>query len=222
MKKKVEIDQNDCVCGIPLQEFPKRYLCFHDREGGTTIPLERTGAEFLKKCSGGDPINPAFQADVKKFIDEVLRWGLEDDEYDTVIGYLYSPEQPDEVVARKVREATMELQNGELGNAVQVLVRLTGIGISVGSKILRIMSPEKAGVLDSVLQGKLLYDANGTGYACFCNACKNVADRLNADGIKHEPSIKNLRGSDEWLIADVEAVVYDCLRGKNPLRRRNP
>ena len=219
-EKRVKIEGTVCriplkdgsVRRIPLEEFPKKYVCFHNKEGGT-IPLERKGAEFLKKCPEGDPISIAFQGEVKDFIDEVLRWGLKEDEYNTVIGYLYSSEQPDEVVARKVHEAATALQNGKLGDAVQTLDGLTGIGISVGSKILRIMSPEKAGVLDSILQNKLLYDANGTGYACFCKSCGEVADRLNADGIKHESPIVQLRGSDEWFIADVEAVVYDCLRG---------
>ena len=216
---KVEIINNR-VCGILLEEFPERYVFFHSgvKEGGT-IPLEKCGKNLLEKCFEGNPTSIVFQGEVKDFIREILQWAVDENDYDTLLGYIYSPEQPEEVVARRVCEATMALQNGKLGDAVQILDELKGIGLSIGSKILRMMSPETSGAFDDRhLQRKLSYPADSNGYANFCEDCVVVAEQMNEKGIEHEPSIadKKMRGSPKWLAADVEAVVFDCLRGRNP------
>ena len=211
---KVEIINNH-VCGIPLEEFPQRYVGYHNsvREGGT-IPLERNGAEFQKKCLEGDPLNFVFQGEVKDFIKEVLWWGIEERLYDEVLGRIYSANQPEEIVARRVHSAAETLQNGKLEGAVQILDALQGIGLSIASKMLRMMSPEKAVAFDEQhLQRKLPYSADSDGYANFCGDCVAVAKQMNEESIEHEPSIAKMRGSNKWLAADVEAVIFDHLRG---------
>ena len=223
---KVEI-VDSCVCGIPLEEFPERYVCYHNsvREG-STIPLERDGAKFLIKCLEGDALSFVFQGEVKDFIKKVLWWGLGEEQYDTILDYIY-PRQPDnqteEAVTRKVRQAALSLRKGNLQLAIKTLDNsqkqgVKGMKLSIGSKVLRMISPEKACAFDELhLQEKLSYPADSDGYADFCGNCVTVAEQMNKKGIEHEFSIEKMRGSPKWLAADVEAVVFDCLRGTNPL-----
>ena len=216
-KMKVEIQNcGNCVCNIPLGEFPERYTYYHKtiERGSTkrgkkvlTICLEHHGMDFLGKCLGIKGAKMPDIDEVKNFIEKIAWWMGRP----ASVGIIYSPNsnRSKEEVAIEVRKAVikavMALQDEKDGlkSAVEILDDVYGIDISIASKILRMMLPQKAGAFDSILQGALSYIADGTGYADFCRNCGKVAKKLKARRIKHP-----MRGDHKWFVADVEAVIY--------------
>ena len=210
MKVKIQ-ECNNCVCGIPLTEFPEGYVLYHKGiEQHTKILvmcLERSGAELLKRClaPAGSENSDKFLSDIKIFIKAVLRWGGKQ-----CLAKFPKICRSEKNVADAICEAAVGLENNDLALAVKILCEVDGISISIGSKILRIMSPEKAGAFDiKVLRTHLSYGKRDgysddyAGYAAFCEHCREMAVKLNRRHIKHP-----IRGDSQWRAADVESVIY--------------
>ena len=224
---------NGRVCGVPLKEFPAKYVEHHDgilqKTKISTICLEIIGKGILEKCPESDSaeaVAPDFCKELGAFIDQIVAWGVQYGP-NTICGDDLTPGK-----IRKICQAAAYLQENNLELAIKTLDNSQGRGVkgmrvTVGSKILRMMSPEKAGAFDRVLRENLSEytkeafcagaknepDAFHKAYPEFCKDCKVVADKLNAKGIKHKPSITTRRsGSHKWLAADVEAVVFHHLR----------
>ena len=219
-KVKVKIEERngrEYVCDIPLEKFPQGYECFLDTDAPNTMRVEAEGAEFLGKClehNGTKMPDEVFCGRLMDFIVRVLRWGFEGVRYYRILGLIYCSEQPTKAVASDVCKAAKAMQGNNLKlaveSAIEILDNLYGIGIPVASKMLRMMSPEKAGAFDdAVLLPELAYTKDDgypdgwKGYADFCKDCDIVACKLNKQGIKHPK-----REGHQWLVADVESVLY--------------
>ena len=218
MKVEIKKDKSGCehVCGILLKDFSKWYGEFHQgvRQGGTTH-LEDDGRKFLEKCLTSNPTDPAFQNEVKKFIKEIMQWGVVPGRREYWLKKIFS--HPDEFLAHKICEAAKELKQGNLQSAFDILKKnIDGMGLAVASKSLRMMSPEKAVAFDSILNDELSYTANGIGYEGLCNDCREVANELNNRAKKSPDFVHPQRGEGGWFSSDVEAVLYWCLSGKIP------
>lgn len=72
---------------------------------------------------------------------------------------------------------------------------------SFASKHLRMMYPNICPVFDSVLNDKLPYSFNPSGYAEFAKDCAEVARLLNSNGVTNP--LRKL-----WLVADVERAIF--------------
>ena len=234
-EKRVKIEGAVCriprkdrsVCHIPLAEFPQKYIDYVG-DMKDTICLERRGARIMAKCHDSKSVYPRqFPYEVKNFIREILLWAFDAGffkfRYDGAKGIypLHTVEEA-ESVADKIHKAAVALQGKDLKTATKLAVQtldnsqgtgVQGMQLSIASKVLRMMSPEKAGAFDEKhLQEKLLYSDDSDGYAHFCLDCNKVAEELNQRGHKHEPPIVVMRGDDKWRAADVESVVFNHLR----------
>ena len=214
-KVKVKIEKKDgreYVCDIPLEKFPEGYECFLSTDAPNTMDVEHKGAEFLGKCleHKSQDMLDEFYGRLMDFIVRVLRWGFKDFQYYPILGEICS-RQPMGDLAISFLKATNALQDDNLESAIKILDDVGGIGIPVGSKMLRMMLPEKAGAFDNaVLKRKLAYTGKDDyaddweGYASFCEDCERVARSLNEQGIKHP----RRKCCHQWLVADVEATLY--------------
>ena len=178
-----------------LREFPRTYKRFHDDAPATTV-LEREGADLT--ASGFDDV-----VRVNEFVRGVFKWGGRTG--NRVRGQVYKHQTEDEVAAAVGRAAKC-LREGKLKPALCAMIAVRGLHISYGSKILRMLAPEQAGVYDSLLANFFSYPLDESGYAEFCQDCGKVAAALQALKIKHP-----LRKGGAWLIADVEAVIFGKL-----------
>ncbi|MGI9306851.1 MAG: hypothetical protein ACR2P5_06055 [Gammaproteobacteria bacterium] len=186
---------------LELREFPRLYRAFVSGvtkgTGQNTADLETEGAALLK--NGLD--------DVKRtndFIRNVLKWGGKTGNRVRGMVYKYQTEAQ---TAQIVGKAAAALRGGKLKTAIETIQTVKGFHISYGSKILRMLSPRHACVYDSILADFLSYPLDADGYAECCRDCKAVAAVLKKRGIKNP-----LRKNGEWLIADVEAVIFSQLR----------
>ena len=231
VKIKKDKNEREHVCGISLDKFPAWYVCHHNGilRGVriSTICLERRGMILLKKCLASNLTNDILlQNEIKNFIQEVLWWGVKSGRREYWFKAIFS-RQPQAVVADKICKAATFLQKDKLALAIETLDNsqkrgVKGMRFTVGSKVLRMMSPGKAGALDRILRAELPKYAKSindyAGYAEFCKHCKKVAnDLLKKHGIQHP-----LRKKGNWLASDVESVLFAhfnsdfSLEGKRP------
>jgi hypothetical protein len=98
----------------------------------------------------------------------------------------------------------------DVGNALEALLPIHGLGPVFASKRLRFLWPELCPVLDNLLSEDLGYAMNASGYRRFSDYCLRVADRLQAEKVKNPMG----RDSGRWFAADVEMAVYAACRNK--------
>ncbi len=190
-----------------LQDFPKIYDDFCEatktETNISTAGVEAEGASLLK--DGLDNVQR-----VNDFVRSVLDWGGKTG--NRVRGNLdrYQKEGAftNEEFVKVVADSARMLQSGDLESAIENITSIKGLHISYGSKILRMLSPQQAGVYDSILDEELSYPLDAQGYVDFCDHCKAVADELKKLGIKSH------RENGEWFVADVEAVIFHYIRYK--------
>ena len=227
MKVKVEIDKNDCVCGIPLADFPQWYHCFY-QGAPNTEQLEDEGAAFLNKCLASGSMSTAFPDEVHDFIKDILWWGYEKEEREGIYELIYLQWQTRKDVADKVRRGVDALHKNGLESCLKILVSICGgrkggirgIGVSTATKILRMMLPKVLGVFDKVMEINLSesYQNDKTlgdyeGYTKFCEGCRNVASALN-DRAEKSTDFRHPIREGGWRAADVEAALYAYFKWK--------
>lgn len=101
------------------------------------------------------------------------------------------------------------LTRNDPNQALMEVQRLYGLGrVSFASKHIRMLAPDKAVVLDSVISERLAYPLDATGYRSFLNDCILIRNDLNAAGAVNPVDLHGL-----WRVADVEMAIYSVLRG---------
>jgi len=188
-----------CMSFFKLQDFPDKYKEWHDNLKKEPFPIEKEGALLLET-------DFSEVERVAGFIDEVFAWGGRT--YGRVRHKIYK-EQDEEEFINMVGEAAVPLREGNVKEAIEKIMKVKGLAMSYGSKILRMLAPQHAAVYDSVLAGWFSYsDADPTHYAEFCNDCRLISEELKKKNIKHP-----IRENGEWFIADVEATVFKIVKG---------
>ena len=181
---------------LTLDEFPHFCKKFHKGVGfyegdewRDTAYVERAGKEF-RAVDLGDA------AQTELFVRLVFKWGGS-------MGHRVQLEKAHtwQEIADAVESAVQYLDQGDVRMACTTITSLKGMGISYGSKILRMISPEQAGVYDNIIERICGY----SDYPQFCSDCKNLAAVLEQRGIKNPA-----RENGKWLVADVEATVFYC------------
>ncbi len=112
-------------------------------------------------------------------------------------------------IKKKLQAAAKAISRSEVGNALDLITSISGLGISFGSKHLRMLEPDKAVVLDSVICEGLGYPTTRPGYEEFVADCTRLRNLLNES--ESSPNPIDIRGS--WRLADVEMALYSMLRG---------
>ena len=208
-KEKIEIDSNIVRFGkggyISLDDFPNRFSatinafdkekCIRKNSNYRTFSVEKEGARLAKNKF-------ADKKATSLFIDNVLGWG---GSYGNLIRAKIKHFKSRGRIIKSIPVAARFLNEGEFQKAINkiILPKPCGLDVSFGSKILRMLNPEKVGVYDSVLYEHLPYPYTIPGWDEFCRDCKAVAEELERRGIKN-PERKN----GKWFVADVEVVIF--------------
>lgn len=198
-EKNMKITPEGVKVLLTLDEFPHFCRKFHedvrfDYEGEkrNTVYVERAGEAFRANLGDADK--------TERFVRLVFKWG--GNTGDRVRGQMVKAQTWQEI-ADVVRDSVQYLDKGDIRMACRTITSLKGLGISYGSKILRMISPEYVGVYDCIIESICGY----SDYPEFCEDCKNLAEVLEQRGIKNP-----VRDNGKWLVADVEATVFHCHR----------
>jgi len=118
-------------------------------------------------------------------------------------------------LTKAFREANDLLSRNDVIGALKRLNELRQLGgVSFASKHLRFLAPDRAVVLDSVLERGLGYAMNAAGYRRFLDHCHELAAQLDACGV-NDPC----RHDGKWLIADVEGALFMHFRNREQIDR---
>ena len=185
---------------VNLRNFPRLYKDFVSGVASATdentLILERTGNKLMERDFDDSE-------KVYSFFLAVMKWGGKSG--NRVRGQVLKNHSKEEIV-EKILKAGKFLKNGKIKKSLTTIISLKGLHISFGSKILRMLSPQQVSVYDSVLAGFLSYPLDVDGWVELCEDCKAVANELNRQGIKNQKRVKT---EGLWLVADVEAVVFN-------------
>ena len=212
-KEKIEIDSNIVRFGkggyISLDDFPNRFSatinafdedeCIRKNSDYRTFSVEKEGARLAKNKF-------ADKKATSLFIDNVLGWG---GSYGNLIRAKIKHFKSRGRIIKSIPVAARFLNEGKFQEAINeiILPKPCGLDVSFGSKILRMLNPEKVGVYDKILAKRLANSKSAlpsiSRWINFCDDCATVAAELKKRGIKN-PERKN----GKWFVADVEVVIF--------------
>jgi len=184
-----------CTIAWTAQDFSKALL--------------RNSHAFLKTRSvelqATDLAREGFRVeDCIAFVNAVCRWGNRPGTAGLVVR-----DNHQDCIQKQLNVAWGHLQRDQVGDALDAILKLRGLDVSCGSKHLRLLAPDKAVVLDSIIRDGLGYKRSPAAYGNFLADCLAVRDFLNG---KHgSPNPVDLKGS--WRVCDVEMAIYSKLRG---------
>ena len=146
------------------------------------------------------------QGQVREFVQRVCGWG----NYRGIGGRVLHNNALEQI-ADTLRRATavLELQEPDIGNALQIVSGLNGLACSFASKHLRILFPNLCPVLDGIISKRMSYQSNINGYRTFGTDCTMIAGFLTNEAIPHPIAVRQ----GTWYPADVEGSIYAFLRG---------
>lgn len=191
---------------IKFRQFPllyQRFLCLNP----TTEAVEEAGAELVQKVKSGK--KPLWNVQFFCFVLSVLKWGGQTG--NRIRGQITKGKNETEVqkeLAQAIRSTIDCMEEGS-AKALAVITEIKGLGGSYGTKILRMLAPDKAVTYDAELNKIFKFGENfhksgkGRGkYEKFCADCAAVANALNECEV----------GSRRWIAANVEAVIFHWWR----------
>ena len=177
---------------IKFRKFPELYDAFLGATKNTR-KIEKEGAALMKARTFSD-------ARAYQFVLSVLEWGGPTGA--RIVGnfdnYYGDKKQTQKALAKSIRHTILSLKDETCADAIRTITNDKGFGFPYGSKILRMLAPQKAVVYDNQLDDKLQHGWNKTAYQEFCDSCVSVAAVLNKSKI----------GARRWKAADVEAVIF--------------
>lgn len=205
---------NDSVCfnksgnpPISLREFPNLYkeFCNFTRNGTSWDPrdLEERGSEVLARVTNRETPSGiyCFACCVCVWGGVMRAWGQVHNKKNSV---LHARRQ----IKNAVRKAERRLHKNEVQEAFDVFNEsVDGFGDTATSKVLRMLVPDKAVAIDSILKRKL--GISPETYGDWCAECCRLAKELQKKRYRHTVDPKR-----KWKAADVESVIYFHLSGK--------
>ena len=191
---------------VRLSDFPNLYQSFAKRiSRGTTHRVEEHGAKVMSGVLKADD-------EIYKFVRCVCQWGGGMRVYGSLPRHNGGEAAAKRNVARAVRSAVGCLRSSQMESAIGAVRSVNGLGktsgrMSYASKILRMLSPDKAVVFDDWLKHAVGHHLTNADYPKWCCDCAKVACVLERN------KIKNIARADEkWKAADIEAVIFDEVR----------
>ena len=182
---------------IPFREFPCLYGKFLGATNETR-EIEKEGAALMKARRFGDKRAYCF-------VLSILKWGgPAGARIRGKLPRLHGSEAKIQSgLAQAVRDTVHSLKTGSCADAIQTITGHKGFQIPFGSKVLRMLAPERAVVYDNVLNDNMKLGWGRFAYGEFCDSCVLLAGELN----------KRKIGARRWKAADVEAVIYARVQG---------
>ena len=140
----------------------------------------------------------------RAFVEAVCKWG----NYEGVAGKVLRG-NPLPKVAEALGIADRYLASDRPVQALEAIMTLFGLGqVSFASKHIRMLAPDKAVVLDSVIRKHLGYANNLAGYGSFLADCTAIRGGLN-----EKRALNPINLGSPWRLCDVEMAIYSKLRG---------
>ena len=182
---------------ICFRDFPALYGKFLGATGNTP-DIECEGAKLMNLHRFGD--RRAYC-----FVLSILAWGGSRGAQirGNLSRYYGSETKIQSGLAQAVRDTVHSLKTGSCADAIQTITGHKGFQTPFGSKVLRMLAPERAVVYDNVLNRKMKLGWGRFAYGEFCDSCVLLAGELN----------KRKIGARRWKAADVEAVIYARVQG---------
>lgn len=132
-----------------------------------------------------------------------------------------------------IRHADRLIQAGDLGKALKHLTMLPQLGVAFASKICAFLSPERCGVIDSVIVEKYPqfdFEIDGKGYvrntrknviqyAKYCKLLGRKAADLNSRGLRFRWRDRD-RKTYIWRAVDAERAMYCQIPSFSGLREK--
>lgn len=168
-------------------------LLRHTIDYRETAALEALGADLVRKN-----FLPTRSAD---FVERVCMWGRGHRNVGRVLEH-NTPKN----IADALREGHALAKRGDVAGGVIRIEQLSRLGISYASKQLRILLPNRAVILDSVIRIRLGYAESESGYRDFLADCSELLVRLKRYPFPGAPGRPVLR------VCDVEAAIYQMLQ----------
>ena len=157
-----------------------------------TATVERLGRAYVKNDF---PVERTAE-----FVRSVCSWGNRAGTAELVIT---SNDLSD--VSQKLRKGHARLLRGNYAEAIEAVTSIKGLGISFGSKHLRMMAPSRAVVLDSVISERLGYPREVDSYIEFLKDCIFIKEKLLERRIYPFPNRQT------WRVSEVEMAIYMSL-----------
>ncbi len=185
---------------IPLHCYPCFHAC-HLNHVPTTHAVEALGAGLL--ATGPAARGPM----LPHFIQQVCYWG--GGRGPSIAANVLS-------AANNLPATRLAIVNAAIGNlavgnilgAINQIVSLHGLGISFGSKQLRMLRPDLCGVLDALVCLNCGYRNSPADYVTYCSDCSAKAAALNASGI--------LTSTGQlWNAGSVDMAVFAWIKNRS-------
>lgn len=109
-------------------------------------------------------------------------------------------------IAKALRDGHRCALNGKVPGGVSRIATLKYLGISYASKQLRVLLPDHAVILDSVIRTRLGYAESEKGYAEFLSDCHQLLNRIQAHPRAGATALPVLR------VCDIEAAIFQKLQ----------
>lgn len=181
---------------LSLSEFP-RLVTRHLEVVRGTREIE-AAADALVRADFPD-------TDLTKFVSRVCMRGG----YGAIAGRILRDNTLSDIrLALQGALAELDAPIPDLASALKHINAVKGLGTpSFASKHLRFLRPAVCPVLDSFVAGSLGYAFTPSGYARLGSDCQAVAASLKSLGL-----LNPMRDSDEWLVGDVDMVLFAGLQ----------
>ena len=216
------IDITDQGIGFPFLHYSdfSLYLQCHRGHVDDTLRLEDAGRQLFGKLLK----NSASEIEVMDFFESVFDWGGNQHE---LKGKVLSANTKSSIVAAFQTAAgklsDIDAQAGqdtfELSiETLRAICKLKNLGISYGSKVLRLLRSDLFGVRDSKVDDFVLYENVPTyeedkqrhyesryrNFAEYSSQCVQVAEAINGIGVSHPDGL----AKPLWDAGDVDAVIF--------------
>ena len=109
-------------------------------------------------------------------------------------------------IARALREGHDIALSGDVPGGVSRIAKLKYLGISYASKQLRVLLPDRAVILDSVIRIRLGYAESASGYTEFLSDCEQLLAQIQRQ------TCAGASIHSKWRICDIEAAIYQQLQ----------
>lgn len=177
---------------IPLSEFPT-LLKEHLKSDVSTPAIEKIARKLVK--------DDFPEHGVVDFVKRVCIWG----NYAGVYGKVLKHNTIRKIKTQLI-EAHAALRADDPKTAIEAVTLIKGLAVSFGSKHLKFLNPDKAGVLDSIISERLGYKRTADGYVEFLSDCNAIRDILNQAGISASAT------RQQWRVSDVEMAIFKKVR----------
>ena len=201
---------------VNYTDFPT-YLNCHRKYCADTLEVEEIGAKLVEGVESG----AAGESSAIDFFSRVCDWGgNQHNVKEEVLSQLHSRSMLHQIerallsLARVTTQSSRTVRDAGLEKAASSMMELDGLGISYGTKVLRMLRPDLCGVMDSTVQmfggfattnelsnheREKISQANFSWYSHQC---------LQVVGFLNNASISPPTGANEWRVGDVDAVVF--------------